>query len=325
MVRFFIALIFVFYVVISAIASDELQTITTCSELKEKNNAEEIIIAYQERNDENPCIFLIGKSKAGKEIWKVQFPLADQQINLAKLTIECTEYDITFTSQLPFSAAEVWQKFSWKDSNLILTDSGSGDPSDKAVDGAIKRALNGEGVEVDEGIQYPDRYIYAERLKKAIQNGHQKALGLYKQKNLKKAIKVLGDVLEVTIKLAEVVTFVEKEDSNPYIYWADLWLRADIKEKEYVEALNDYGFFLYEDKQIDKSIEVFEAVLLFVPDRVVTYLNLADAYYEKANLQKPPDKLMLRKASEKYKKYREMMQIQNKSKRIPPRVNERIK
>ncbi|MBN2091227.1 hypothetical protein JW964_16565 [candidate division KSB1 bacterium] len=324
MVRIWAGFILFLFFTFLLIAGDNLEKFTDCPELKDKNKADELFIAFEELAEDSLRFFLVGKSGSGNILWKVQFPLEDENINLAKLTVECTASEITLLTQFPYSAAEAWQKFEWKNGTLKLIDSGAGDPSEEAVSGAIRRALNGEGVDVSDGIMYPDRYIYGERLKKAIQDGHQKALELYKQKNLKKAIKILGDVLEVTIKLAEIITFVEKEDSNPYIYWADLWLRTDIHESEYMNALNDFGFFLQEDKQVDKSIEVFEAVLLFVPNRIVTHLNLADAYFEKANLQKPPDNKLVLKASEHYLKYRDMMQKQNKAKRIPARVNERI-
>ncbi len=324
MVRVWAGFILFLFFTFLLIAGDNLEKFTDCPELKDKNKADELFIAFEELAEDSLRFFLVGKSGSGNILWKVQFPLEDENINLAKLTVECTASEITLSSQFPFSAAEVWQKFEWKNGTLTLLDSGSGDPAEEAVRGAINRALDGEGVEVSDGIMYPDRYIDGERLKKAIQDGHQQALELYQQKNLKKAIKILGDVLEVTVKLAENVTFVEKEDSNPYIYWADLWLRADIQRNDYIDALNDFGFFLQEDKQIDKSIEVFEAVLLFVPDRVVTHLNIADAYFEKANLQNPPDSQLVQKASEHYRKYKEMMQKQNKAKRIPARVNQRI-
>lgn len=324
MVRIWAGFILSLCFAISLIADDTLQKLTDCPELKEKNKADELFIAYEEPAEGSVKFFLVGKSKSGNILWKAQFPIIEEYINIAKLTVECTASEITLLSQFPYSAAEAWQKFEWKKGTITLIDSGSGDPSEEAVAGAINRALNGEGVEVNADIFYPGRYIYSERLKTAIQSGHQKALEFYKQKNLKQAIKVLGDVLEVTIKLAEIITFVEKEDSNPYIYWADLWLRAEIQRNDYINALNDFGFFLQEDKQIDKSIEVFEAVLLFVPDRVVTHLNLADAYFEKANLQKPPDNKLVLKASEHYKQYRDMMVKQNKAKRIPARVKERL-
>lgn len=80
---------------------------------------------------------------------------------------------------------------------------------------------------------------------------------------------------------------------------------------------NDIGFILYKNKSFDESIYILNKVIEKSPNRVVTYLNIADCYWELNEKEK---------AKENYLKYIQLMKDQKKNlKKIPKYVFERIK
>lgn len=94
-----------------------------------------------------------------------------------------------------------------------------------------------------------------------------------------------------------------------------------------VQDYNNIAFYILEfaklneqaDSYTDAAVTLLEKITAQFPDRVVTYLNLGDAYWLRNS---EGDK---RKARTAYKKYVELMQLQQKDmKRVPARVNERI-
>jgi len=84
-----------------------------------------------------------------------------------------------------------------------------------------------------------------------------------------------------------------------------------------ISLMNDKASYLEQFGAFEESISILERVISKSPDRVVAYLNIADAYWgsnEKEN------------ARDSYKKYIELMKAQGKDiKKIPPRVYERLK
>jgi tetratricopeptide (TPR) repeat protein len=80
--------------------------------------------------------------------------------------------------------------------------------------------------------------------------------------------------------------------------------------------LNDYGFYLAEAGDPKEAVEVLDVVLSEDPDRVVAYLDIADAQFALGRLPE---------ARVNYRRYRELMTREGKADKIPPRVGERAK
>lgn len=94
-----------------------------------------------------------------------------------------------------------------------------------------------------------------------------------------------------------------------------------------VEDYNNIAYYILEfaksheqaDSYTDAAVKLLEKIIVQFPDRVVTYLNLGDAYWQR---DYNGDRSKARTA---YKKYIELMQAQQKDmNRIPKRVPERI-
>lgn len=82
------------------------------------------------------------------------------------------------------------------------------------------------------------------------------------------------------------------------------------------QNVNDYGYFFEQTGNYQEAVTLLNSLIKKFPDRVVAYLNLADAYWGLGEL---PD------AKLNYQKYVELMTSQGKDlNKIPPRVNERI-
>ena len=84
-----------------------------------------------------------------------------------------------------------------------------------------------------------------------------------------------------------------------------------------IQLMNDKAYYLEQLGAYAESIYILKKVLSKSPDRVVAYLNIADAYW--GNNEK-------NEARKSYEKYIELMKNQGKDmKKIPQRVYDRIK
>jgi tetratricopeptide (TPR) repeat protein len=165
-------------------------------------------------------------------------------------------------------------------------------------------------------VLYPHRYINGDMVANAIKRGHAAATKLFKAGKISEAANRLSLMFEVTIKLY-TDTVEESEDSlKPPARWLEVWKWMDAEPKDYVYALNDYGFFLQEAGNHQAAVPIFEAVIKEDSTRIVAYLNLADSFWPLA-----------RKAEAKhnYQAYQRLMIKAGKADKIPSQVAERLK
>lgn len=142
-------------------------------------------------------------------------------------------------------------------------------------------------------------------------------------------------------KSFELIEYKEKyyqnaEDDHPYIillnkkdllveafnfyefnYAQNNWADHITVSESNVKKLNDIAYSLLNKENYNTSLILLRKIIQKFPNRVVTYLNLADNYWA------INDKDLAKK---NYKKYIELMKSQNKDQsKIPQRVLERIK
>lgn len=124
-----------------------------------------------------------------------------------------------------------------------------------------------------------------------------KAAALYRSGNKMGALKVLDAAMG-----GKYPDALGLHDGSP----ADRKLAAE---------LNDYGFYMEENGRADAAVDMLQAVIDLDADRMVAYLNLADAEYatgEKGS------------AKANYLEYRKRMTAAKLTAKIPPRVAERV-
>ncbi len=86
--------------------------------------------------------------------------------------------------------------------------------------------------------------------------------------------------------------------------------------KNKLEKLNNLAFYFEKSGNYQEAVDLLESITQQFPNRVVAYLNLADAYWGLDNEEK---------AKENYRKYVSLMKSQKKDlSRIPKRVYDRV-
>ncbi|ROI04143.1 tetratricopeptide repeat protein [Chryseobacterium sp. G0240] len=94
------------------------------------------------------------------------------------------------------------------------------------------------------------------------------------------------------------------------------WLDYIIISSHNITKLNDFAFNLG-NVNPSVSIQILEKIIKKYPDRVVTYLNIADSYWAAGNKEA---------AKKNYKQYLSLMKSQKKDlNKVPKYVGERIK
>lgn len=271
-------------------------------------------------NDNVQLVGMKGKTVA----WRKSFPLSED-VNKAKTYVECRGRKIELHSQLPFSAAEIIQTFSWNGQQLKYVATRHEDPSAEFIEEMLKAAERGDTKTLrpflkndpDEGtveVMYPYAYINRQLFAEAIRRGHNAAARLFKLGRAREAATRLSLMFDVTAELDRIVS-ADEEPSGMPARWLAAWKSQEMLTGEYVYALNDYGFFLQHAGNDGAAVNIFAAVVQADPKRAAAYLNLADSLWT-----------LDRKAEARahYKTYQQLMNDENRQSRIPARVAERL-
>jgi tetratricopeptide (TPR) repeat protein len=176
---------------------------------------------------------------------------------------------------------------------------------------------------------FPDNFDYDNRIKICIINGIYKSINdidteellgklideeavcRYEYNNLPP----LQDIYERVAKESRKdISFLKSQgtDINRYKSYLNTYPITNENHIKY----NDIGYYLEQAECYEEAIYVLRKVLDQYPDRVVAYLNIADAYWGRSDTEE---------AGKSYRKYLELMKSQGKDlSRIPKRVYERV-
>lgn len=281
--------------------------------------ADKVYVVVRE-NDDVQLIGMRGQSAA----WKKSFPLRED-VNKAKTYVQCRAGTIELHSQLPFSAAEVIQTFSWNGLRLRYSATRHEDPSAEFIEEMIRAAEKGDTktlrpfLENDpaEGtveVMYPHAYITRQLFADAVRRGHDAATRLFRQGRAREAALRLSLMFDVTEELNQIVSADEPLTESP-ARWLAAWKALEMEPGEYVYALNDYGFFLQQAGDDARAVAIFTAVIGVDPARAVAHLNLADSLW---TLQRKEE------ARAHYRTYQQLMTSSDRKGGIPARISERL-
>jgi len=277
------------------------------------------ILPYEDENG-NIYIYLIGeKGGKGESEWNLYDLVLIKftgYYNPPKSDVYYNESDglIYITSQMPFSAYYYGAKYQWnKDSaKLTLIKVWEDDPSARALEEVNALLEDGKISEAGDklmSIFYPGHYYNDyEMTCKFLRSAHNFAISAYKNGNIENACEYYEDAFktfELTVGSDWYMNFKSKGEyiSSEYNKYMDF--------DEFIEAINDYGFFLEQAGNVKKAIEVLSAVLSLSPDRMVAHLNLGDALWKSGNKKE---------AKSEYLKYIEIMTENGLKDKIPERV-----
>jgi tetratricopeptide (TPR) repeat protein len=272
---------------------------------------------------ENDDVQLVGM-KGRAVVWKKGFPLRED-VNKAKTYVECKGRAVELHSQLPFSAAELIQLFSWDGQRLRYKGTRHEDPSAEFIEEMLRAAESGDTktlsrflkndpAEGEVDVMYPYAYINGQLFSAAIKRGHNAATRLFKLGRARDAALRLQLMFDVTAQLNRIVSADEVIQRRPD-GWIQAWTAQEMRPGDYVYALNDYGYFLQRSGENGLAVNIFSAVIAADAERAAAHLNLADSLWA---LDKKDE------ARSHYKTYRQLMAAAKRGADIPARVAERL-
>ena len=245
--------------------------------------------------------------------------------NWSKLygTPVCKNDTISFMFEMPFRATQYTayfvlekQKTGYTGVKYLYTD--YQDQSEEAIrkaEEALAIDSVSYAIEWYNAVQYPQYYLNEKEVGFSLmEKAHTVALSYYKNNVLIKASNVMRSAIQyyenslhLEYKTIEEMNTDLADTTNVSwtIHKMKLWL-------------GDYGLFLYKAKDYEASIQINSYLTKLFPTWANPYLQLGDAYYDKAGK-------MTADADEAYRNYSQIMQELKKKKLIPKRVNERIK
>ncbi len=240
--------------------------------------------------------------------------------NSAKGFISRKGDTITIATQYPFSSATYIVKYKWDKKNIhfIFIEDKFIDYSVellKKVDSLLEEGEIKKAVNTLAEVLYPERYYnFYEMAVKFMKAGHNEALRVYKAtKDPYKSLEIMEESFKPLLNIydnAYIPIFNSVKEFN------ESGFSKFLKLKEYVVILNDLAFFLTEALRSDESVDILKAVINLSPDRMVAYLNMGDALWQKGEKKE---------AKKYYRKYVKMMKKAGKEDKIPARVKKRLK
>lgn len=125
------------------------------------------------------------------------------------------------------------------------------------------------------------------------------------------------DFIEKELSKKNMDALFSKDPANPKLIPYDLaYELSKVIKNENVELINNFAFYAEKYGQPIPAIIILNGIIDKQPNRVVAYLNLADAYWDVKDFGS---------AKNKYKKYIELMREAGKGGKIPTKVFDRSK
>lgn len=149
---------------------------------------------------------------------------------------------------------------------------------------------------------------------------HSKSLLLYNSGNKNKAAQLVSDLLKIVrVQLPDELEDEYRDIYGDYHFYDYYNFAVDAlhQNKKLIPQISDCGFFLEQaNLNLNEAILIFKHIIKLSPDRVVTYLNLADALWKNSDKES---------AQIAYKKYVSLMKSNNNEREIPDYVIKRTR
>lgn len=243
---------------------------------------EDLLIVPEDGYWENAVLHLVGAGADTTDFGIIEYGVAYNPAKADWFWVSGTGR-VQMYSQLPFCATafEAEYRLELDPVRLVLASGGWIDPSADAVAEAwdlIDRGMIAQAVDTLSMIFYPQNYYESEEMgAAALARSHGLALDLYRG----------GDAAAACSVMAVAV-------DSAYMFWSEYqWpsgygsaagydagrAAVYLPRTDYVESINDYGFFLLESGHRERAVEILAGVIDVDPERAVAHLNLADALW----------------------------------------------
>jgi tetratricopeptide (TPR) repeat protein len=255
-----------------------------------KNGAEKLLVHIEQPTDDyaSQVVWLTGMD-GDKTIWKKQFPMKEP-LNTAKSGAEIKGKDILLWSQAPGLMLTTTQRFSWDGTSLLFKAKTENDPSLNAIKRYIDIAAHGTEDQYEKAkknddltIMYPGNYVNGEVIGRIVDAGHKAAMTTYHAGKVKAAADRMELAFECAADCWSENQGAEYKDSDAdWDQWLSIFAADGLKLplSKYIPALNDYGYFLQKQNDLDDAISIYRSLLKRDPNRVPAYLDLANALWD---------------------------------------------
>jgi len=293
-----------------------------------KNGAQKLLVHIEQPTDDySSQVVSLAGINGDKTIWKKQFPIKEP-INTAKSGAQIKGKDIFLWSQAPSTAFTTTQRFSWDGTALLFKEKTENDPSANAIKKYIDMAAHGTEEQYEKAktndeltIMYPGNYVNGAAIARIIDAGHKAAMVDYHAGHITKAaarMELAFDCATDCWLENEGADF--KENDAAWDQWLSIFNTDGLKEElpvsKYIPALNDYGYFLQRDGDLDDAIALYRSLLKRDPNRTPAYLDLANALWDTGKKSE---------AKKYYVIYDTRMRTAGKGKWVQAVVHERMK
>lgn len=259
---------------------------------------------------------LIGITKNDEEIL-ISSIQPKEEVSGVLYGYDCKADTISITEKLGFRNTFITQIFFWDGKKIIQIKTEEADPSYESVELALQEALAGDlQSAIDEigGIGYALYYLNCDTIEDYLKQGYKYSLSVQKTKGYKISATALENTFELIMAVYGYISQAEAKKPFPD-RWIEAFEHCEIPVAEYINVINDYGFFLQMSDQNEAAIKILQWVISTEPKRTVAYLNLADAFWSLGRQGE---------ARANYQQYQDLMLAAKKSAKIPARVKERL-
>jgi hypothetical protein len=253
--------------------------------------------------------------KGEQVLWEQPLP-QPEAVNTAKLFAQCEGNLIKIRHEFPGTSNGATATYEWDGHKATLVASGASDPTSDVMMETEAGILDGSITDpwvIDKRIMYPQNFDWPAIILSAIRKADATGLQLAKNRDYGTAaarVSLMFDLTGLYATLRRPDMPEPSGDASPPAEWTKAWEAVGLSPQSFIAELNNYGYFLQAADEHDKAIAVFREVQRLMPDRAVSYLNLADSLWTVGEQDE---------ARSQYAKYRNLAA----ETAVPARVNDR--
>ena len=277
----------------------------------------DLIIAGVPSGELSLTLYLIGNGPKGPDV--LASGPYEGEYNFAKsfASWEADRAVLSLYFQMPYSARYSGAEYRWRGNEMIPVNWLAGDPSLDALERIDSLLWAGEiGMATRQlgEIFYPGHYYDSDQMfVRFLISAHELGLDEHRRGSPENAVRLFKEAEEAMLFLFIPYPWYRMfEDTSSF---QESSIAFHITMDEFVQIANNYGFFLEQADMYEEAVDVLYGVLTLKPDRMVAYLNLADALWGLGERQN---------AATQYLVYAGMMKEAGLEAQIPARVDQRV-
>jgi tetratricopeptide (TPR) repeat protein len=255
-----------------------------------------------------------------KIIWRKKFPDPDYSGPVQNICVECKGKTISVEKYIHYRP--LTERFSWNGTELKFLNEFEDDTEKKQIAEIFQtasqgtRPKQGDYEHIAEELSRTWDIIGVKDIEGLIDKTNQQAMIEFKANHLDRAIAreelglgcaasfARGILWGSKVEADTVGNYVNDRGPRP-LYWLESFrklnevsgqsgdAKSQLSRAKYIDAVNNYAYFLQVMGKNDKAISIFKRILTIDPDRTVAYLNLADSLWDSGSKTEAVDQYKL--------------------------------